>query len=326
MKAIQFQFHSPKTAVVDVPTPSVADDEVLVKVLYSALDTAHEAVVYRGISGYFIHSNNKKAPLYLGYHFSGTVEETGSEATTDFPKGSQVFGFLQYEASQKQGAFAEYVTVKKDALAIKPTSVPHPIAAASTTESLTALQAIRDNGGLKKGSSILINGAAGGVGSAAVQIAKALGAQVTAVCSAPDVDRVKSWGADRVINRTAEPTFVQNLAAESDRFDVIFDVPAMLPSAAMQLLRPEGVIVYVTPAWTMLWNKIKAIFSKKRVAFVECCSKKSDLELLGQWLENDTVKIPIDSTFKVSEIEAAVEKQNGKKKGRVVVQVENGWN
>jgi NADPH:quinone reductase-like Zn-dependent oxidoreductase len=318
MKAIQFQFNSPNHTVVDIPKPAVAEDEVLVKVFYSALDTAHKAVVNREIMGHFVHSTSKKAPLYLGYHFSGVVEVTGS-AVDEFSQGSEVFGLLQYEPGQTQGSFAEYITVKKDALAIKPANVAHSLAAASSTEAITALQGMRDHGGLKKGSSVLIIGAAGGVGNAAIQIAKALGATVTAVCSARDVADVRALGADTVINRNDEPDYVKTMALEGDRFDVIFDTPNILPAAATQLLKPDGTIVHTIPTLTFVWNKIKTLFCKKRIAFVECHSKRADLELLGKWLEDGLVKIPIDSTFNISDIGAAIEKQNGKKKGRVVI-------
>lgn len=325
MKAIQFQFKSSKHTIVDAPKPTPAEDEVLVKVHYSALDHTHRGVINREMLGYFTHTSSTKTPLFMGYHFSGVVEATGRQVD-DFPKGSEVFGHLQYEPSQAQGAFNEYITVKKDALAKKPSSISHALAAASTTESITALQALRDHGGLKKGGSVLVNGAAGGVGSAAVQIAKKLGAHVTAICSSKDVDQVAGWGADIVINRTKEANFIENFAKEGVSFDVILDTPNVLPASLTQLLKPNGTVVYTIPTMTMLWLTIKTIFSKKRVAFVEVHSKKADLELLGEWLENDVVKIPFDSTFKVCDFEAAYKKQNGKKNGRVVIQVEGGWN
>ena len=340
MKAVQFQFGSGDHTVVEIPKPDPAPDEVLVRVKFSALDTAHHAVLQKEMSSYFIHSLSTKAPLYLGYHYAGTVEAIG-ENVTNLSKGRNVFGFLQYEPSQTQGAFAEYITVKSKDCAIKPESVTDEVAAASTTESVTALQALRDLGGLhdKHNSDnkvvqqrVLINGAGGGVGSAAVQIAKKMGAHVTAVCSTKDVDKVQKWGADVVVDRTKEPNFLPTMLVKQKQdkthvFDIIFDVPNMLPASATRLLHPRhGVLVNTIPTATMLWNKIKTIFSSKTVAFVECHSKESDLVLVGQWLEDGALKIPVDSIYKVNDLRAAMKKQAGAKEGRVVIQIEDGWN
>ena len=338
MKAVQFQFGSGDHTVVQIPKPVPAKDEVLVRVKCSALDTAHQAVLQKEMSAYFIHNLNTKAPLHLGYHYAGTVEAVGADVT-DLPKGTDIFGFLQYEPSQTQGAFAEYITVKSKDCAIQPAGVSDEVAAASATESATALQALRDLGGLRDTDSsdikiqqrVLLNGAGGGVGSAAVQIAKQMGAHVTAVCSSKDVDKVQKWGADAVVDRTKEPNFLSTMLAKQKEdktkiFDVIFDVPNVLPSSATRLLHPRhGVLVNTIPTATMLWNKLKTLFSSKTVAFVECHSKKADLMLVGQWLEDGALTIPVDSIYKVNDLQAAVKKQAGAKKGRVVIQIEDGW-
>jgi len=240
MKAIEFQFKSNAHKIVnDVTKPIPAKDEVLIKVVYSALDTAHQPILDKEFpTAYFIHKVNTRTPLYLGYHYSGIVESVGSDVVmndSDLKKGTAVFGFLQYVPSQSQGAFAEYITVKHNECSIKPKNVSFEVAAASTTEAITALQAIRDKGGLKSRSesnsksteqqTILVVGAAGGVGSAAVQIAKhLLGAHVTAVCGSKDVQTVKdAYGADVVIDRTVEPNYMKRLLKENKttKFDVL---------------------------------------------------------------------------------------------------------
>ncbi|CAB9511967.1 furan-3-one reductase [Seminavis robusta] len=322
MKATQFKFGGAYSTV-EIPKPTPANDEVLVKVIYSALDTAHDACINKEMMGYFTHA--LKEPLYLGYHYSGIIEATGSDVN-DIAKGAEVFGHLQYEPSQVQGSLAEYITVKRSDCAIKPSNVPHATAAASTTEAITALQAIRDFGGFQKGQRVLINGAGGGVGSAAVQIAKALGAShITAICGTKDVAQVRSWGADRVLDRTTSPNYVKNLVEEEAQYDVILDAPNMLPPGGTRLLAPKGTIVNTIPTLTFLWNKIKFLFRSKNAGFVECHSKEEDLALIGKWLDEGDLTIPIDSTFPIKEMDAAMKKQAGKKKGRVVIKVADGW-
>jgi len=234
MKAVQFKFGGDHD-VVNLPKPKPVSGEIVVQVKYSALDTAHHACLNKEVTGYFLHS--LKVPLHLGYHYSDVVETVGAEVA-DLTTGTGVFGFLQYEPSQVQGALAEYITIKRQDCAVKPTNVSYELAAASATESITVLQAIRDMGGLVgKGQSVLINGSAGGVGSAAVQISKRLGAHVTAVCSTKDVGQLKKWGADNVIDRTKEPNFLKTLLKQKEtKFDVILDTPNMLSSSATNLV------------------------------------------------------------------------------------------
>jgi NADPH:quinone reductase-like Zn-dependent oxidoreductase len=311
MKAVQFKF-SGHHSVINIQTPTPAHDGILIKVKYSALDTALDACLNKEIMGYFVHK--LKEPLYLGYHYAGTVEAIGSDVT-DMGIGTDVFGHLQYEPSQIQGAFAEYIAVKREDCAIKPSNVSYELAAASTTESITALQAIRDLGGLQKGHSILIVGAAGGVGSAAVQIAKALEVHVTAVSGRKDVAQVNEWGADIALDRSSDPDYVKRLVKDGVQFDVIFDAPNMLPSVVTKLLKPNGVLVNTVPVrMTFLWNKIKTLFSSKKVFFVECHSNNKDLTLIGTWLSEGQLKIPIDSAYNVKAMAEAMAKQKGKKK------------
>ena len=338
MKAVRFEYKTGHHSIVDAPKPVPGCDEVLVRIACSALDTAHQAIINKETAGGFIHS--RKGPLYLGYHYSGTVEGVGS-AVADLKEGAAVFGHLQYDASQKQGAFAEFVVVKREHCATKPEGVTHEVAAAATTESLTALQAIRDAGGLKVSTRseqgpavgeeqrILVIGAGGGVGSAAVQLAKRLlGAHVTAVCSSRDVERVKAWGADTVVDRSSEPGYLERLLADKaeGRFDVVFDTPCTLPSKATRLLKPRGAIVGTAPTLPLVWNAVKSLFSSKRSSWVLVKSKRADLELVGKMLAAGDLEIPI-TTFKVCEMSTAAAKQADRQKvGRVVVQVEKGWN
>jgi NADPH:quinone reductase-like Zn-dependent oxidoreductase len=229
---------------VEVPRPTLsttaaAGDNrqgLLVRVKYAAIDTAVDAVLnhYYFGTGYFLHARTD--PLVLGWHFSGVVVEAAGdvavgEGMRQYKEGDEVFGHLPYDPNNRQGSFSEVVAVPADEVALKPPGVGHDVAAASTTECLTALQALRDHAGLgrdddpanaekkRNGSSVLIVGAGGGVGSAAVAIAKRLdpAAQVTALCSGKDADRVKALGADSVLDRGQV-----NFLEEDSTYDVTY--------------------------------------------------------------------------------------------------------
>jgi NADPH:quinone reductase-like Zn-dependent oxidoreductase len=338
MKAVAFTNHKDQTQIRETPTPEVSDNEVLVKVKYSALDTSFDTVINKTFVGSFVHKRTD--PLWLGWHFSGVVVKMGTNppqndtsTSSSFKVGSAVFGHLPYAPDNEQGAIAEYITVPIDACALKPTSIPWDLAAASTTEGLTALQSLRDYGGLKMNSdkdqqSILINGAGGQVGGVAVQIAKLMGAHVTAICSTKDVDRLESQlGADVVIDRRKTSNVSARL--KKGQFDMIFDTPNALSSLkSLKYLKPKGTIVMTLPDnWSFvsgfLWTHL---FCRKKVVFVEVKSKKADLEVLGRWLE-DGLKVDIDSTFQAKDMSKALARNRdaAHKKGRVVVKVENGW-
>jgi len=338
MKAVAFKYKTEEINVVDIPKPKLGNEELLIKVKYSALDTALDAVAYGKFEAGFLHEI--KDPLVLGWHYSGRIEKIGSCVEKDtFEVGDEVFGHLQYNGKTSQGSLSEYVTVKADSCTLKPIKVSADVAAASTTETLTALQALCDEGGLRKSSSsnkksskqtaasVLVNGAAGGVGSAAVQIAKQLGATVTAICSTKDVDRVKKFGADVVIDRKQSTDFLDRLLLESNRFDVVFDTPSVLPAAkTLKLLQPTGRLVLTVPRLNIWWGLLCSLFTRKAIRMLMVESKKEDLDLVASWLTNGCVDVDIDSTFKVKDIgEAAARNRNRDKRGRVVVQVDGGW-
>ena len=216
MKAMAFD-KTGKTKLTMVPIPTVQKNELLIKVKYSALDPSIESMMKRDFKSNFLHA--KTNPLVLGWHFVGKVVQIGQqqqqqsssskEKQTKFSIDDMVWGHLQYEPSQRQGAFAEYITVEVSACSKIPDQVSFPTLAAAATETMTALQALCNNAGLDKeniennhNKSVLILGAGGGVGSAAVAIAKCLGVDnITAVCSTKDMDRVKALGATKLIDR-----------------------------------------------------------------------------------------------------------------------------
>lgn len=300
---------------------------MLVKVVAAAIDHALGKTFPKPElpAARFVHAGG--SPLSLGWHFSGIVEETVGDDDCDLAVGTPVFGFLEYSPSQRQGSFAEYILVKSTECAVKPDNVSFEIAAAASTEAITALQALRDVGRLTSGKSVLICGTSGGVGSAAVCIAKLLGAsKVTAICSDREVERVRNdYQPDVIVNRTlcqGDP-----IKSCGEKFDLILDSPGAFPSNKyFSCLKPKGTFVDTSPSFGFLLGALSSLFSSKRVSMVICKPVREDLELIGEWLAQDKLKIPIDSAFDVVDMRAALAKQEDKsKQGRVVIKVQGGW-
>ena len=211
----------------DKPVP--ADDEVLVQVRATSVNRADwygltgRPLIARPTEGLRTPKN-----VRLGVDFAGTVEAVGRDVRS-FAPGDEVFG-------GRDGAFAEYVCVREErAITQKPANVTFEQAAATPVAGLTALQGLRDRGGVEPGQSVLVNGSSGAVGSFAVQVAKALGGDVTGVCSTGNVELARSLGADRVVDYTAE-----DFTRSGRRYDVIFDVAGSRPwSQLKRVLRAE---------------------------------------------------------------------------------------
>lgn len=323
MKAVAMTFYTGETSVIEVEKPKVDEPtDVVIQVQYSALDTATKQVVDKTFAGFFTHSRAK--PLIVGWHYAGTVVALGSKVE-HLTTGDQVWGFLEYNPQQKQGSFSEFVRVHADHCARIPDGVDAKLAAAAATETLTALQAMRDYGNLKESQSILVLGAGGGVGSAAVGIAKRLGAQVTAVCSAKDIQRVKNLGADVVLDRAQVDVF----SAEDNPpklYDLIFDTPAKYSALqCFKHLNPKGSYVTTLPSFSLVAGKFVSLFNGKTSAFVECAPQRKDLELVGEWLADGLI-VEIDSTFPIRDMQSALARHGDSSKvGRVVIEVSGGW-
>src|SRR5207248_8752105 len=217
MKAIVCRTHGRPDVLrlEEIDRPSVPDDGLLVRVHASSINPVDFFPLSRvAYTARLLSGGLKSKAKVLGIDFAGTVESVG-EGVTDFRPGDEVFGGAN-------GAFAEYVSLpSKKGVVLKPANLTFEQAAAVPVAGVTALQALRDHGRVEKGQKVLINGASGGVGSFAVQIAKALGAEVTAVCSTRNVDTARSHGADRVIDYTRED-FTQS----GQRYDLILGANA----------------------------------------------------------------------------------------------------
>jgi NADPH:quinone reductase-like Zn-dependent oxidoreductase len=309
----------------DVEKPTPNDDQVLVKVRAASVNPYD----WHFIEGtpYIMRSMGvglrKPKDTRLGVDFAGTVEAVGKNVT-QFKPGDEVFG-------GKGGAFAEYVCPRADrAVAIKPANITFEQAAAVNIAGITALQALRDKGKVQLGQKILINGASGGVGTFAVQIAKSLGTEVTGVCSTRNVDLVRSLGADHVIDYTKE-----DFTKSAQRYDVILDnVTNRSLLECRRILTPKGKYVMIGGGGPNdqgligpLANPIKAMllspFVSQEMGMMMADANKKDLTILADMMQSGKVKPVIDRTYKLSEVPAAIAYlEAGHARGKVVITLE----
>ena len=317
MKAAILRRYGP-TSQVEVGTmaaPTRRSGELLIRVHASSVNPADVKVCTGGEGAGFMHS--KRFPTAFGFDFSGVVEQA-SAAGSNRLKGDEVFGHLPYSMSTRQGAFADYIAIPPSQVALKPANVSHEDAASSATAGLTALQGLRDKGQLKSGQRVLINGASGGVGSFAVQIAKLMGAEVWGTSSAAKVDFVRSLGADEVIDYRETP--ISKLTA---LFDVILDAASMSSyDQTKHLLTRSGTYVTLLPTATLLTGMLASSLSRRRCTFVMVKSRTAELDQLGAWLSSGELKASGERTFELAQIGAALaELEAGKVRGKLAVRV-----
>jgi NADPH:quinone reductase-like Zn-dependent oxidoreductase len=301
----------------EVETPAPRDNEVLLKVCAASVNPVDrlfrgEPYLLRMITGL-----GKPKDIRFGRDVAGHVEAVGKDVT-QFKAGDEVFGTCL-------GACAEYACATESALVMKPANVTFEQAAAVPVAGLTALQGLRDKGEIRAGQKVLINGATGGVGTFAVQVAKALGADVTGVCSTRKVEMVRSLGADRVIDYTQED-FTQG----SQRYDLIFDLVANHSlSECRQVLNPNGICVIagaktltVLMARTMAAPLLSRQAKQKFIVFIAKLKKK-DLAVLSDLMTTGKVKPVIDQRYRLSETADAIRYlEQGHARGKIVITVE----
>src|SRR6266550_3189667 len=329
MKAIVYtQYGSPDVLQLkEVEKPTPRDNEVLLKV-YATSVNAGDLHVLRAdpflirLMGYGLLKPKNKI---LGAAIAGRIEAIGGNVK-QFQPGDDVFGDLS--ESGKRGGFAEYVCASADALVLKPSRLSFEEAAAVPVAAVTALQGLRDKGHIQAGQKVLINGASGGVGTFAVQIAKAFGADVTGVCSTRNVDLVKSLGADRVIDYTKE-----DFTKTDQRYDMIYDLVGNHSfSERRQILTPNGICVlagiggagFHPESEGRILGNFKTAFQSKFTSqkFVTYIAKltKDDLNILRDLMQSGKVAPVIDRTYKISETQAAVRYlEEGHARGKVVI-------
>ena len=303
----------------EIEKPSPGDDEVLIKVRAASVNP-FDWHFMRG-TPYFLRiiaGLRKPKNPQLGVDVAGQVEAVGRNVT-EFKPGDEVFGSCR-------GSFAEYARTSESAVATKPSNVTFEQAASVNVAALTALQGLRDKGHIQPGQKVLINGAAGGVGTFAVQIAKAFGANVTGVCSTTNVDLVRSIGADGVIDYTRE-----DFTEGTQRYDLIFDLVATHSSPAYRrVLTPNGICVLGGGPTTVRAILISAFqvlvlsrfVSQSFVMFVAKPNKK-DLTTLGELMASGKVTPVIDRRYALTEVPQAIRYlEEGHARGKVVITLE----
>src|SRR5213076_1197671 len=309
----------------EIEKPAPNDDQILVRVRAASINPYD----WHFVEGtpYVMRAMGvglrKPKDTQLGVDFAGTVEAVGKNVT-QFKPGDEVFG-------GRGGAFAQYVCPRATrAVALKPANITFEQAASVNIAGITALQAVRDKGKVQPGQKVLINGASGGVGTFAVQIAKLFGADVTGVCSTRNLEMVRSLGADHVIDYTKE-----DFAKGDQRYDVILDnVPNHSLSECRRILNPEGKYVmiggggpndnrWIGPFGRLIQTLVVSPFVSQKMGMMMAELKKSDLSILGDMMQSGKVKPVIDRTYKLSDVPAAIAYlEEGHARGKVIITVE----
>lgn len=300
----------------EIPKPVATDTEVLIAVRAAAVNTFDWYMV-RGKPAFFrLLLGSGKKPL--GVDLAGEVEAVGRRVTR-FKPGDQVFGTGRDSMRAKRGSFAEYVAVSEKRLAIKPRNVTFEQAAGVPVAGLTALQGLRDRGRVERGQKVLINGASGGIGTFAVQIAKAFGADVTGVCSTRNVDMVRGIGADRVIDYTRE-----NFTTGATRYDVILDIVGSQSWPACRRVLTAGgkyVLAGGPPSRGISLMLLAPFTRGKLVPFVARVNA-DDLNVIREMIEAGAVTPVIDRTYTLEETADAVRYvAAGHTRGKVVIAI-----
>ncbi|MBE9182009.1 NAD(P)-dependent alcohol dehydrogenase [Oculatella sp. LEGE 06141] len=313
MKAVIFNRYGAAAELqyTTIEQPQIQPDQMLIKVYATSVNP----VDWKIRKGMLKLVTGNRFPQTLGFDVSGEVVKLGDRVRL-FQLGDAVYARL----NQLPGtAYAEYVAVSESVAAAKPKNMTHTEAAAVPLAALTALQALRNQGQLQANQQVLINGASGGVGTYAVQIAKALDAEVTAVCSSKNVELVQSLGSDRVIDYTQ-----QDITQDSSQYDVIFDaVGKQSFSACKPLLKPNGIYVTTLPTPELfLQIGLTSFLPGKKAKFILVQSSGSDLDYLKDLIETGKVRSVIDRTFPLAEAAAAhTYSESDRTSGKIVLTV-----
>ena len=292
MKAVQIRaFGSPDVmAMADVPLPKVRSGDVLIR-LSAAGVNPKDVMVRKGKFRWF---TGRRFPMGLGYDFCGVVVKRGRHIR-QFNLGDYVFGMIN---GWRGKTYAEYVAVKATECTKLPPRLKPREAAGMPLAAQTALQALRDVGQMKEGARVCINGASGGVGTLAVQIAKTLGARVTAVCSGRNTAMCTSLGADEVLDYTAE-----DVLSVTPPFDIFFDVFGNYTFGRVRgILSPTGTYITTVPRFVHFWDRFRSnLFLSQNARMVVVKSKWEDLELLAEMADYGQLRPVIDRQFRMEE-------------------------
>ena len=300
----------------DVERPSIEDDQMLVRVHASSVNPVEW---YRVTGPVFARGGGLRRPATpaVGADLAGRVEAVGS-AVTSFAPGDEVFG-------AGSGAWAEYATAGESRLAPKPAAVSFEDAAAIPIAGITALQSLREHGRVEAGQKVLINGASGGVGTYAVQLAKWFGAEVTAVCSTRNVEQALSLGADHVVDYSQE-----DFTRSGVRHDLLLDISGSRPLGALRrILTPEATVVLVGGRMTYRGlgplphlgaTFVSSKLRRRSVRFFVAKINTEDLAFLGSLLDEGTIRSVIERTYHLHEApEALAYLGEGHARGKLVI-------
>ena len=319
MKAIICRAYGPPSVlhVEETATPTPADNQVLIRVRAASVNpydwhfTRGSPYIIRMISGLV-----RPKDIRVGVDVAGIVETVGSRVTR-FKPGDAVFGGCR-------GAFAEYACAADTSIVAKPANVTFEQAATVAVAGYSALQGLRDHGRIQRGHNVLVNGASGGVGTFALQIAKSFGARVTAVCSTRNLDLVRSLGADRVIDYTHE-----DFTSGSDRYDIVLDCHASRPLLACAgILTPAGRYIIVGAPGRGLIGPLRVAvkvfalspFVGRRLTMMMAKPNQDDLALLGDLMKTGTVVPVIDRDYRLDQVPDAIRYvEEGHARGKVVI-------
>lgn len=322
MKALVYRSYGPPEVlqIEEIEKPVPQDDEVLIRVRASSVNPAE----WYALTGLFLARLGgglfRPKDRRLGVDYAGTVEAVGKNVQ-GFKPGDAVYG-------ARSGAFAEYVCARNIVLPI-PTGIRFEEAGGVAVAAITALQGLRDHGQLQPGQSVLINGASGGVGTFAVQIARALGAgEVTGVCSPCNVDQAHALGADRVIDYTKE-----DFARCGGKFDLVLDIAGSRPWSAFRPILHAGsrfVIIggpksnrVIGPLGHILKIRLAALRAPQQVSFFVASFKREDFLLLNDMMENGLVRPVVDRVYPLEQAAAAMRYLGeGHARGKIILQVE----
>ncbi|MGH3017546.1 MAG: NAD(P)-dependent alcohol dehydrogenase [Gaiellaceae bacterium] len=320
MKAIFHEQYGPPDVVEvrEVDTPSIEDNQVLVRVHASSVNPAEwYEITGPWFARLFGGGMRKPKSPRVGADLAGRVEAVGGDVT-EFQPGDEVFG-------TSGASWAEYAPAREVRLVPKPANVSFEEAAAVPIAALTALQALRDHGQVQPGQKVLINGASGGVGTFAVQIAKALGADVTAVCSPRNVEQARELGADRVVDYTQE-----DFTKLDVRHDLLIDIAGSKPFGKLRrVLTPEATVVIVGakfpghglgPIGHLVRMRLAGMLRSQKVKFFIAKITKEDLAVLQELLDSGKVKTVIDRTFELTQVDDALRYLGeGHARGKIVI-------
>jgi len=312
MKAIGlYRYGGPEVLeVIDIPVPEISDDEVLIRTAAISVNP----VDWKVRKGNLKFITGKNFPFVPGTELAGFVEKTGNNVA-NFQTGQRVYAGLSY----KSGGYAEYVKTSAKKVFLIPDNIPFNEACTFGVAGVTAYQGLFRLGKIEEGMEVMINGASGGVGTYAVQIAKFLGARVTAVCSERNFELVKSLGADDLIDyRTKDPT------QEKGKYDIILDAVGTLgfPKARKALCKKGRYVNTLPRPKLFLWQIITSVAGGKKAKGILIRMIREDLEWVRDQVALKNIRVIIDRTFPLEDVRKAHEySESLRARGKIVLTI-----